>query len=251
MSKRHDAIGIKQAIRLEWMEKTTNLMLAGLDEKVIRQELHLFLGSRKGDGAAGERSERTRSFAVNNLMKIWVSPEDDLVCFRNDALRLLHDYPSNSTAIHWAMISAAYPFWYNVARQTGRLLNLQEKITLQQITNRLKEQYGDRQTVSRYVRYVIRTFVEWNALQDTDIPGCYRRGVTEEIANSDIVCLLLESVLLSTPDSGVSIVSLYSCPALFPFELSIIAGNLLCQETSRLQLFRYGSEEEILSLRAN
>ena len=31
MGKRHEAIGIKQAIRLEWMQKATNLLLSGLD----------------------------------------------------------------------------------------------------------------------------------------------------------------------------------------------------------------------------
>ncbi len=29
MGKRHESIGIKQVIRYEWMEKTTNMMLAG------------------------------------------------------------------------------------------------------------------------------------------------------------------------------------------------------------------------------
>lgn len=75
ISKRHEAIGIKQAIRFEWMQKATNLLLAGLDAKNIRQELHEFLTERKGNGAKGDRSVRTRTFLVNNLMKIWVSPD--------------------------------------------------------------------------------------------------------------------------------------------------------------------------------
>ena len=33
MGKRHEAIGIKQAIRFEWMQKAANLLLAGLDAK--------------------------------------------------------------------------------------------------------------------------------------------------------------------------------------------------------------------------
>ena len=48
MGKRHEAIGIKQAIRFEWMQKAANLLLAGLDAKTIRQELHEFLADRKG-----------------------------------------------------------------------------------------------------------------------------------------------------------------------------------------------------------
>ncbi len=38
MGKRHEAIGIKQAIRFDWMQKAANLLLVGLDAKTIRQE---------------------------------------------------------------------------------------------------------------------------------------------------------------------------------------------------------------------
>ena len=54
MGKRHETIGIKQAIRFEWMQKTANLLLAGLDAKVIRQELHEFFASfAAAEGAIG------------------------------------------------------------------------------------------------------------------------------------------------------------------------------------------------------
>jgi len=150
MGKRHEAIGIKQAIRFEWMQKAANLLLAGLDAKTIRQELHEFLADRKGNGSEGERSDQTRTFVVNNLMKIWVSPDPELIPFRDASLAFLRENPSMALAVHWGMISAVYPFWFNVARQTGRLLALQDQVTQTQIINRLKEQYGDRQTVSRY-----------------------------------------------------------------------------------------------------
>lgn len=35
MVKRHEAIGIKQAIRFEWMQQAADLLLAGLDAKTI------------------------------------------------------------------------------------------------------------------------------------------------------------------------------------------------------------------------
>ncbi len=157
IGKRHEAIGIKQTIRLDWMQKAAHLLLAGLDDKTIRQELHEFLADRKGNGSAGERSDGTRTFAVNNLMKIWVSPDPELIPFRDAALTLLRENLSMAMAVHWGMISAVYPFWFNVARQTGRLLALQDQVTQIQIINRLKEHYGDRQTVSRYARFVIRS----------------------------------------------------------------------------------------------
>ena len=150
MGKRHESIGIKQVIRFDWMQKTVNLLLAGLDATKIRQELHEFLADKKGNGSKGERSDQTRTFAVNNLMKIWVSPDSELILLRDASLSSLRENSLMPLAVHWGMISAVYPFWFNVARQTGRLLALQEQVTQMQIIGRMKEQYGDRQTVSRY-----------------------------------------------------------------------------------------------------
>jgi len=79
-------------------------------------------------------------------MKIWVSPDPGLIPFRDASLAFLREHPSMALVVHWGMISAIYPFWFNVARQTGRLLALQDQVTQTQIINRLKEQYGDRQT---------------------------------------------------------------------------------------------------------
>ena len=123
MSKRDDVIGIKQAIRLEWMQKTTNLMLAGVDAKKIREDLHEFLANKKGDGTESERGKTSRTQVVNMLMNIWVSLDKQLLPFRDTSLEILRKNPSMSLAVHWGMISATYPFWFNVALLVGRLLN--------------------------------------------------------------------------------------------------------------------------------
>ncbi len=175
IAKRQASIGIKQVIFFERMQKTANLLLAGLDTKTIRLELHDFISNKKGVGSKGEQSDQTRTFAVNNLMKIWVSPDPCLVSFRDNALAFIQKKPSMALAVHWSMVSVVYPFWFNVARQTGRLLALQEQVTKSQIISRLKEQYGDRQTVSRYAQYVIRSFIAWEVLKDSKVKGCYEK----------------------------------------------------------------------------
>lgn len=226
MSKRHDAIGIKQTIRLEWLEKTVNLLLAGLDGKSIRRELHALLTSCKGDGSIEERGETSRTQVVNILMKIWVGPEPELVVFRDAALSLLRENPAGSPAIHWAMISAAYPFWFNVARQTGRLLNLQDQVTRQQITHRLKEQYGDRQTVSRSSRYVVRSFVAWGVLKDSEPRGRYEKTPPLPVSDQDLVILLLEAALRSMPEGKGTLNMLLNAPSFFSFQFPMLTGGI-------------------------
>lgn len=249
MGKRHEAIGIKQAIRFEWMQKATNLLLAGLDAKTIRQELHEFLAGRKINGSEGERSDQTRTFAVNNLMKIWVSPDPELVPFRDASLAFLRKNPSTALTVHWGMISAVYPFWFNVARQTGRLLALQDQVTQTQIINRLKEQYGDRQTVSRYARFVIRSFVAWGVLKDSETKGCYEKAVPVSVAEPHLAFLMFEAALLATPEAKSALGLLLNNPAFFPFRLPSMTGDFVSQRNDRIDVVRYGLDNELLKLK--
>jgi len=249
MSERHDTIGIKQVIRYEWMEKTSSMLLAGMDEKSIRKELNDYLLTHRGSGSEEQRSKNTCKFVVNILMKIWVSPNKEIIPLRDSALLMLSKYPSQALAVHWAMISAAYPFWYNVALNVGRLLNLQEKITHQQVINRLKEQYGDRQTISRYARYVIRSFVAWDVLKDSECKGCYESTKQFPVLEQDITVLLIESILYSIQEEKGSLKTITSSPALFPFQIPLITAGSILQKANQVNVIHSGIDEDYLELK--
>lgn len=250
---RHDSIGIKQVIPYQWMRKTASLVLAGLSPKEVRQELHAALILDGKQVQSGERSAWTRTFLVNNLMAIWSSPHNELLSFRDVARDLLHGYPEQAVAIHWAMISASYPFWFNTARQTGRLLNLQTQVTQTQIVNRLKEQYGDRQTVSRYARFVVRSLVDWGALKDAQTnekltTGCYEKASPLAVADYEVVALLFHAALLATPEGKAPLGVLLSSPAFFPFHLPALRGENLLGRAGCLKIVRYGLDDELLTI---
>jgi hypothetical protein len=245
---RHESIGIKQVIRYEWMQKTANLLLTGLDAQTIRHELHELLTDQKGSGSEGERSDQTRAFAVNNLMKMWVSPNPELLIFRDAALAYLRKHQSMGLAVHWAMVSAAYPFWFNVAKQVGRLLNLQDRITQPQIFNRLKEQYGDREIVARNARYVVRSFVAWGVLRDSCTKGCYEKVIPTTISDQDLTILMFRAALHTTPDGKDTLRHLLSNPSFFPFHLPVVNSGFITQYSGQIEVIRLGIDEEILRL---
>ena len=248
MANRHQSIGIKQAIRLEWMQKAVNLLLAGLSVHEVRPELHqYFIGLHEEEGV--ERSRNTRTFLVNNLMRIWVDPDNDVIAFRDASLNCLRNGTEQPLPIHWAMISAAYPFWFNVARQTGRLLSLQDRVTQMQIINRMKEQYGDRQTISRYAKYVIRSFVAWGVLVDTETKGCYSKTPPNRIERSDVGALVYESALYAEQSPTLAISLIQNNPSFFPFEIKSLSGSQIAQLTNRIDLSRYGLDDELLVLK--
>ena len=244
MSKRHDTIGIKQAIRLEWMEHALNLLLSGMDAVTIREELHHYLSERKGDGSLGKRSKNTRSFVVTNLMNIWITPPKEILPLRDNAVELVKQDPGQKRAMHWAMISSVYPFWYQTALQVGRLLSLQDQITQKQILERLKEHYGDRQTIDRYSKFVLRSFVYWEILEDAETKGHYRHTVTNSIGSDYALALIFESILLAKKEGKCTVTELLFSPSLFAFEIPQVMASQLVGLDRRLKLDQFSVGDE-------
>ncbi|WP_045217255.1 hypothetical protein [Desulfonatronovibrio magnus] len=249
MGKRHQVIGIKQTINYDWMRKTTNLVLAGLDPENIRGELHDYLGGMNRKSTGEVRSKNTRSFIVNILMKIWVTPDRDLNLFRSSALNLIGRSAEKDLAVNWAMISASYPFWYNVARQTGRLFALQDQVCQAQVVKRLKEQYGDRDTIVRYASYVLRSFVDWGVLKDTPTRGCYIKSPPIVISDSNHAIMLVEAGLHALPGGKAALDVVLNSPALFPFSMPAVNGDAISSNTDRVSVERYGLDDELLRLK--
>lgn len=249
MSKRHEKIGIKQVIRLEWMDHVLNMLLAGMEPEAIRTELKDYLADKKQSGGTGQRGEKTYLMAIGPL-SAWFDPEPELVDFRDHALMLASKLQQRQwLPLHWAILSAAYPFWFSVAKQTGRLLNLQEQITQRQVFNRLKEQYGDRETVSRNARYTIRSFVAWGVLKDMQSKGSYEKSDTLLIQDRGLAILFIEAALHATPEGKGALGLLINSPSFFPFHLPMLTGDFIAKSASGIDVVRHGLNDELLKLR--
>ena len=248
MSKRHEKLGIKQTIQKEWMDRTLRMVLAGMTEKEIRQDLDQYLSTQKQSGGVGERGQKTYGMAIG-ILASWFAPEDDLCGFRDEALTIAGVVPEEQwLVLHWALISASYPFWFNVAKQVGRLFNLQESVTQVQIFNRVKEQYGDRETVARNARYTVRSFVAWGVLQESGNKGCYKKAPSMQIHDRKLASLLIESALHATLEGKLPATTLLKNPAFFPFELPMLSGDSLSKTSGNIELIRHGLNDEILML---
>tara|TARA_B100002003_G_scaffold92853_1_gene86521 strand:- start:2973 stop:3737 length:765 start_codon:yes stop_codon:yes gene_type:complete len=250
MSKRHDSVGIKQVVRLEWYDYALEMLLDGLSSNEIRSELDNYISERLQTGGYGERGEQTYTKAVAQIMKCWVSPVRELVEFRDRAL----DYAKSGEkgtrlGLHWTVTTAAYPFWFRVAEQVGRLLNLQSSITQSQIRSRCFEAMGERSTIERSSRRVIRSFVAWNVLKDSGAKGCYERGEPDITLDQDLAILMLEAALHANPGGKAALNSLLNSPAFFPFQIPIMTGDFISRHSERIEVLRYGLDDELLKLK--
>lgn len=250
MGKRHDAIGIKQVVRPEWYDYALDMLLDHRRPPEIRRELDGFIGERLQRGGYGQRGEQTYAKAVTQIMKSWVSPDRELIPFRDRVLLHAGNHPrEDRIVLHWIVTIAAYPFWHRVAEQVGRLLNLQDSITQGQIRLRCFEAMGERSTVERSARRVIRSFVAWKALRDSGGSGCYEKMEPPQRVDNDLAVLMLEASLHAIPQGRASMDHLMNNPALFPFRLPPMADDFVSCRSENLEVARYGPNDAMLKLK--
>lgn len=247
-SARSQQVGIDRLIRLKWLEDTTRLLLAGNDEQTIKIRLEELLSAIFPASLPSTRGSLSKTITI--LLKTWVKIPVELGPFRNDGLEILRRSMGRSNLIiHWGMITATYPFWNAVAAQVGRLLRLQGNVSAIQVQRRLREQYGERETVARRARYVLRAFIDWGLLNETEVKGLYSQGQILVIDDIQHVSWLIEALLYARPDHIASVKALIDNPGLFPFSIKPITTEQVLSGSSRLECLRQGIDEDILMLR--
>jgi len=245
---RFDKVGIKQVIRLEWMDRCLSLLLSGMSASEIRKDLIDYLADKKQSGGTGERGDKTYIIAIG-ILAAWFDPSPELIDLRDRLLlKAKKCSVENWLPLHWAMMIAAYPFWYNVAIQTGRVLTLQEKVTQKQIFDRLVERYGERATVLRNARYAVRSFVAWGVLEDTEIKGRYKKSDPMAVSDPQIMAMLFEAMLISTADNKAPLRSLMASPGLFPMCLAMDVAQQSIASNPRLISDHFGDGEIVVGL---
>ncbi len=242
-------IGFSQRVRLEWLERTAALVLAGAGRAQVEAMLQTLLREQISVGGQAERSNREKAITI--LLRTWVTVPEALAPLRDDGLRLLSELPAGDhLPLHWGMTMAAYPFFGSVAEVVGRLLRLQGSVQAAQAQRRIREQLGERETVARAARRVLRCFVDWGVLEDTDDKGVYRAALVRPVRDARLTAWLIGAVLHARGVEYAPLRALAEAPALFPFDLGAPAMAAL-RESQRLELTRQGLDEDVVQLRRN
>ena len=248
MKKRMNQIGFSQRIRFEWIEQTANLVLAGNDKTTVNEALQKLLADKVSVGGKADRGNREKIITI--LLKIWLTTPKELLPLHDEGLDLIKQIPRNvHMAIHWGMTMAVYPFWAGVATQVGRLLKLQDSVVAAQVQRRVREQYGERETVSRAARRVLRSFMDWGVLQDTEQKGVYQAGVSLNLDDDHLIAWLSEAFLQSKGADPFPLKDLLDNPGLFPFQIKPLHAEQIVAASSRLEILRHGLDDDLLMLK--
>jgi len=240
-------VGFSQRVRLEWLDYTSGLVLAGKSSAEIDAALQAYLKDKLSVGGSAVRGNREKAITI--LMKVWAIPPHHLRTLRDEGLALARRFPlPDHLAFHWGMALAVYPFWGTVAETVGRLLRLQRDVGAAQVQRRLREQLGERETVARAARRVLRSMVDLGVLVESQSKGVYQAAAPRLIADEGLVRWLLVATLAARAGDWVPLETLNQSPALFPFSFPRVTGALFAGQAD-VEVVRHGQDQEMVRRR--
>ncbi len=246
---RFGQIGIDRLVKLAWLEKTANMVLAGNTANAIQEYLYEDLSPFFDTDESTIRGSLSKTVTI--LLKVWARPAAELSTLHRSAVELYSRLPSQERVlVHWGLTMSAYPFWGAVAGSSGRLLNLQGTASANQVQRRLREQYGERETVARRTRYVLRSFVDWGVLQESSIKGTYIKGVEFVVSQPEAIAWLITAALCARSQKSAPFQELITSPSLFPFGLhSVSAAQLSPIAAADMDFVRHGLDEYLVVMK--
>ena len=238
----HKLVGFDRKIHLSWLDATADWASQGLPAADIRKRLDRLLDGQ----VAGIGSHSARGKTMTVLMHVWVLVPDTLVPLRDDGLLLLRDRAEDSRLpLHWGMCLAGYPFFREVAATTGRLLSLQGSAALSQIVRRMTESWGARSTVTRAVQRIVRSFVAWGVVMETEERGIIAPAPKIAVHDAAIGAWLLEAGITDGASRAYPLHGLAGSSSFYPFDLRLTERDLV--RRPRLEVHHQALDEAVVS----
>ena len=85
-------------------------------------------------------------------------------------------------------------------------------------------------------------------MQDSDTKGCYEKTAAVPIADQNMAILMIEASLHAMPEGKGALGLLLSNPAFFPFQLPVMTGDFIARSSNRIEVVRYGLDDEMLKV---
>mgnify|MGYP000875214194 CR=1 FL=1 len=233
-------IGLDRPVRLEWLDAVAGRLAVGDSPKAAREYAWDLL-----EGVvAGATPQTARGKTLTVLGRVWLSPPAAALSLRDSALKLVAQASAEERlAIHWAMLSAAYPFFVDVAGLVGKSLNLNGDVALSQLMRRLVDVWGDRSTLRPATQRLMRSMVQWGVLREGGKAGSFLAPPKQITVYSSVGELLVEGLLVAM-QRGMPLTQVVRHPAMFPFDVRTDLTAL--RRNERLRVHRQGDQTDFV-----
>jgi len=232
-------VGLDRKLQLDWLDVTVGLCRENLDTGAIAG----YLRQRLEREIAGVEAQ---SKTITVLLRIWVNVPVEDVWLRDEALHLaVQVSPEERLWLHWGMSLLAYPFFRDMAATVGQLSRLQGTCSQAQVQRRMIENWGQRTTLQRAIRRLLRTFVDWDVLRDTDVRGNYEVASPRRTESRALALWFLDCALRANEAEQVSLRELGQLSYAFPFDLLPFTNDV--RRSERFEVTRQGLDLEMVA----
>ena len=230
-------IGFDRLVRLEWADMAMRVRAGAAN----RDELEALLA----EAGLGKETRRKTGIVLNRL---WLEPHSALRELADRAVALQNKYPKTLPSIFcWGMAISAYPFFGQVAENIGRLSALHGDCTTAEIHRRMRERYGERETILRATNRVIQSQVDWQTIRHGNEGKQVLRQPPIRLESNEVTAWLVEAAVRYS-GKALPVATLMSTPVLFPF---VAPGQLayLLSSTPTLDVHDQGGGQQVVSVR--
>lgn len=214
-------VGLSRAIKVEWLNKTVDLVNEGMAPENIKEALNDYIGF---DIKSPDNIRKAREI----LMNIWVYPfEDDRAnSIREQALEALKNGNNDKLVMHWCMLLLSYPVFVDVTGIIGKISYMQDSFSLAWLKDKMFEEWGERATLFHSLDKIMQTLRQIGSVDSKN--GVYTIK-HYEITDATSKTIILKTILALQLQAYYEPSELVKVPQMFPFDYTVeselIFGN--------------------------
>lgn len=205
-------VGLSRAIKIEWLDKTVELILQEESEDNIKNALNEYLSF---EIASPTNLRKTREI----LMHIWVYQSNDIQIIREIAIEALKSEKSNRLAVHWCMMLLNYPVFVDICGMIGKLSNIQDTFTTMWLKEKMVEEWGDRTTLFHSSDKILQTLKNFGVIKNQKV-GVYQIKQRPVLDDASIT-VIVKTILHLKLKAYYEVSELSSVHQMFPFVFDV------------------------------
>jgi len=205
-------VGLSRAIKLEWLNKTAELVLSGNDEATIKETLNEYLSF---EISSPDNLRKTREI----LMTVWVKSAVSAQEIHRRAVEAYGSEHSDKLALNWAMLMLAYPVFSDVCGFIGKISGMQDTFATSWLRERLLDVWGGRSTLIHTCDKILQTLKYLGVIENVKT-GVYRIK-QYKISDEQTIVVMLMSLFALELRAYYEIHELPRVPLFFPFDFSV------------------------------
>ena len=204
-----ERVGLSRNFNLAWLNAAADCQLSGMSKQEARAYLEPIIAQTI---QSKDNIRKTRTMLLN----LWYDNHSWIQATAIDACKGVSI--TERLPLHWALLLAQYPVFFDLCTVMGNLFDYRSEITLHQIKKRVFEKWGARTTLLHSLSKNVQSLRDIDVIQPAEAIGSYtvKHYVIDD---KHIVFALADAILKNENREYMMWEEIIHHPALYPFEI--------------------------------